>query len=188
MIEVRKIVAAEHVSLDSVMEAPERWRWDYDNDEINEAIGAGFAASDALLMGRVLYEEWAPLWSKQDPEENPFAAQMNALAKYVVSATLEEPLEWQNSTLIKGEELAEVLSDFKRQPGKDIVVSGSGALVRSLLREGLLDELQVFVHPVLMRNGKRLFKEGEERMALELAECRKFTTGVVYLTYHPIRG
>ena len=136
MIEVRKLVAAEHVSLDGVMEAPERWRWDYDNDEINQAIGAGFAASDALLMGRVLYEEWAPLWSKQDPEENPFAAQMNGLAKYVVSDSLEEPLDWQNSTLIEGEELVKGISDLKRQEGKDIVVSGSGALVRSLLREG----------------------------------------------------
>jgi dihydrofolate reductase len=188
MIEVRKLVAAEHVSLDGVMEAPERWRWDYDNDEINQAIGAGFAASDALLMGRVLYEEWAPLWSKQDPEDNPFAAQMNALAKYVVSDTLQEPLEWQNSTLIEGEELVEGISDLKRQEGKDIVVSGSGALVRSLLREGLLDELQLFVHPVLIGSGKRLFEGGEERMALELAESQKFATGVVYLTYRPAHG
>jgi dihydrofolate reductase len=188
MIEVRKLVAAEHVSLDGVMEAPERWRWDYDNDEINGAIGAGFAASDALLMGRVLYEEWAPLWSKQDPEENPFAAQMNGLSKYVVSATLGEPLEWQNSTLIKGQELVEGISELKRQPGKDIVISGSGTLVRSLLREGLLDELQLFVHPVLMGGGKRLFEEDEERTALELADSRTFATGVVYLTYKPAEG
>ena len=185
---MRKLVAAEHVTLDGVMEAPERWRWDYDNDEINEAIGAGFAASDALLMGRVLYEEWAPLWSKQDPEENPFAAQMNALAKYVISATLEGPLEWQNSTLIEGEELVEGISDLKRQPGKDIVVSGSGALVRSLLREDLLDELQLFVHPVLIGSGKRLFEEGEERKALDLVDSKTFSTGVVYLTYRPTRG
>jgi dihydrofolate reductase len=147
----------------------------------------GFAASHALLMGRVLYDEWAPLWSKQDPEQNPFAAQMNALAKYVVSATLEEPLAWQNSTLIKGEELAEGISDLKQQPGKDIVVSGSGALARSLLREGLLDELQLFVHPVLIGSGKRLFEEGEEWTALELAESQNFATGVVYLTYQPTR-
>jgi dihydrofolate reductase len=185
---MRKIVAAEHVSLDGVMEAPERWRWDYDNDEINQAIGAGFASSDALLMGRVLYEEWAPLWSRQDPDENPFAAQMNGLPKYVVSATLEEPLEWQNSTLIRGEELAEGISDLKRQPGKDIVVSGSGALVRSLLQADLLDELQLFVHPVVMGSGKRLFEEGAERMALELADSRTFATGVVSLTYRPADG
>lgn len=182
---MRKIVAAEHVSLDGVMEAPERWRWDYDNDEINEVIRAGFAASDALLMGRVLYEEWAPLWSEQDPQENPFAAQMNGLTKYVVSTTLQGPLGWQNSTLIKGEDLAEGISDLKRQEGKDIVVSGSGALVRSLLEQGLLDELQLFVHPVVMGSGKRLFEEGEQRTGLKLAGSRTFATGVVYLTYGP---
>src|SRR5215217_480934 len=100
------------------MEAPERWRWDYDNDEINEAIGAGFAASDALLMGRVLYEEWAPLWSRQHPEENPFAAQINSIPKYVLSTPLEKPLEWQNSSLIQDEGLAEGISELKRRPGK----------------------------------------------------------------------
>ena len=112
---------------------------------------------------------------------------MNTLAKYVVSATHEEPLGWQNSTLIKGEELAEGISDLKRQEGKDIVVSGSGGLARSLLREGLLDELQLFVCPVLIGSGKRLFEEGEERTALELADSRTFATGVVYLTYRPTR-
>ncbi|MBA2346411.1 MAG: dihydrofolate reductase family protein [Rubrobacter sp.] len=185
---MRKLVAAEHVSLDGVMEAPERWRFAYDNDEINQVIGAGFAASDALLMGRVLYGEWVAYWSQQDPEQNPIAELMNGFSKYVVSTTLEAPLEWQNSTLIKGDEFAEAISDLKRQPGKDIVVSGSGALVWSLLQHGLLDELILFVHPIVLGNGKRLFEEGEERTALELAESRTFATGVVCLTYRPADG
>ena len=182
---MRKVVAAENVSLDGVMEAPEGWRFAYDNEEIGQAIVQGFAASDALLMGRVLYEEWTAYWPQQDSENNPIAALMNGFPKYVASATLEEPLAWQNSTLIKGDEFAEGISELKRQPGKDIVVSGSGTLVRSLLRHGLLDELQLFVHPLILESGKRLFEEGGEQKALDLVDSKAFATGVVYLTYRP---
>ena len=185
MIEVRKLVAAEHVTLDGVMEAPERWRFAYDNEELGGVVMQSFAASDALLMGRVLYEEWAAYWPEQNPKENPIASLMNGFAKYVVSDTLEEPLAWQNSTLIKGDELAEGISDLKRQPGKDIVISGSGALARSRLERGMLDELQLFVHPLVLGGGRKLFEGGGERTALELAGSRTFATGVVHLTYTP---
>ena len=113
---------------------------------------------------------------------------MNGYPKYVVSTTLEVPLEWQNSTLIKGDEFAEGISDLKRQPGKDIVVSGSGTLVRSLLQHGLLDELRMFVHPLLLGSGRRLFEEEEARTALELVDSKTFATGVVDLTYRPASG
>jgi dihydrofolate reductase len=181
---VRKVIAAEFVSLDGVMESPDQWHFPYFNDEMGQAIGEGFATSDAMLMGRVLYEEWAAYWPQQDPEENPVAEQMNGVQKYVVSTTLEEPLEWQNSTLIRGD-VAEEISELKRQPGKEIVISGSGALVRSLLQDGLLDELRLMVHPIVVGSGKRLFEEGEERTALELVDCKTFATGVVYLIYRP---
>jgi dihydrofolate reductase len=181
---VRKVVAAEFLTLDGVMEAPDQWQFPYFNDEMGQAIGEGFAASDAMLMGRVLYEEWAAYWPEQDPEQNPVAAQMNGVQKYVVSTTLEEPLGWQNSTLIKGD-VAQEISELKCQPGKDITVSGSATLVRSLLRDGLLDELKLAVHPIVVGSGKRLFEEGEGRTALELVESKTFTTGVVYLTYRP---
>ena len=181
---MRKIVAAEFLSLDGVMESPDQWHFDYFNDEMGQAVGEGFAASDALLMGRVLYEEWSAYWPNQNPEENPVAATMNGVRKYVVSTTLEGPLEWNNATLI-GENVAEELSEIKRQPGKDIVISGSGALVRSLLDDGLIDELKLMVHPVVVGRGKRLFEEGEKRTALELVDSRTFATGVVYLTYRP---
>jgi len=127
---MRKVIASEFLSLDGVMEAPERWNFAYFNDEMGQAIGEGFAASDALLMGRVLYEEWAAYWPQQDPEQNPVASQMNGVQKYVVSTTLEKPLGWNNSTLIGGN-VAEEVSELKRRPGKDIVISGSGTLVRS---------------------------------------------------------
>ena len=182
---MRKLVAAEHVSLDGVMEAPERWRFAYDTEEIGQLVQKSFAASDALLMGRILYEEWAAYWPQQNPEENPIAALMNGFPKYVVSETLEEPLVWQNTTLIEGDKLHESISDLKQQPGKDIVVSGSAALTRSLIRHGLLDELILFVHPVVLGSGKRLLEEDGQRTALELVDSRTLATGVVFLTYRP---
>jgi dihydrofolate reductase len=182
---MRKVVAAEFVSLDGVFEAPDRWHFPYFDGEMGEAIGEGFAASDAMLMGRVNYEEWAAYWPKQDPEENPVADTMNARQKYVVSTTLEEPLGWSNSTLIEGNEFAEEIEKLKNRPGEDIVISGSGALVRSLLGYGILDELKLMVHPILVGGGKRLFEEGGDRITLELVDSRTFSTGVLYLTYRP---
>jgi dihydrofolate reductase len=182
---MRKVVAAEFMSLDGVMESPDKWHFPYFDEEMGQAVGEGFAASDAMLMGRVNYEEWAAYWPQQDPEENPIAATMNGRRKYVVSTTLEEPLEWSNSTLIKGNEFAEEIGNLKEQEGKDIVISGSGTLVRSLLRDGLLDELKLMIHPIVVGSGKRLFEEGEGQTKLELVDARTFSTGVLYLTYRP---
>ena len=181
---MRKVVAAEFLSLDGVMESPDKWHFPYFNDEMGQAVGEGFASADAMLIGRVNYEEWAAFWPGQDPQENPMAAQMNAMKKYVVSTTLEEPLEWQNSTLI-GENFAEEIANLKREEGGDIVISGSGTLVRSLLPYGLLDELKLMIHPLLVGAGKRLFEEGEGQTKLELVDSRTFSTGVLYLTYRP---
>jgi dihydrofolate reductase len=184
---MRKVVAAAFLSLDGVMESPDKWHFPYFNEEMGQAVGEGFAAADAMLMGRVNYEEWAAFWPGQDPEENPMAAQMNAMKKYVVSTTLEEPLGWQNSTLI-GENVAEQIANLKQGEGGDIVISGSGGLVRSLLHLGLLDELKLMVHPIVVGSGKRLFEEGEEQKRLELVDSKTFETGVVYLTYRPAQG
>ena len=181
---MRKVVGAEFLSLDGVMESPDQWHFPYFNDEMGQAVGEGFETSDALLMGRVLYEEWVAFWSNQNPEENPVAERMNGVRKYVVSTTLQEPLEWNNASLIGGD-VAEEISQLKQQPGKDIVISGSGALVRSLLDYGVLDELKLMVHPIVVGSGKKLFEDGEKRTALELVESKTFTTGVVYLTYRP---
>jgi dihydrofolate reductase len=182
---MRRVVASEFVSLDGVMEAPDQWHFPYFDEEMGETIEAAMGQTDAMLMGRVNYEEWAAFWPQQDPEENPVAGFMNGVRKYVVSTTLEEPLGWENSTLIK-ENVAEEIAELKRQTGGDISISGSGSLVRSLLQYGLLDELRLMVHPVVVGSGKRLFEEGCDRMALELVDSRTFGTGVVYLTYRPI--
>ena len=184
---MRKVVASEFVSLDGVVESPDKWHFPYFNDQMEDAIGAAMAASDAMLMGRVLYEEWAAFWPNQDPNENPVAAQMNGVRKYVVSTTLEEPLEWQNSILI-GDNVAEEISRLKEQPGKDISISGSPTLVRSLLEEDLLDELRLMVHPIVVGSGKRLFEDGGDQQALDLVDSKTFSTGVLYLTYQPAQS
>jgi len=179
---MRKVVATELVSLDGVMKSPEEWAFSYSNDEMEQANASGMAASDAMLLGRVTYEEFAAFWPYQDRTEQPYTDHLNNTPKYVVSRTLDEPLEWQNSTLIKGN-VAEEVSRLKEQPGKNITIVGSGALVRALLREGLLDELSPMVHPIVLGRGKRLFEEGGDQKALALVDSKTFTTGVVYLTY-----
>jgi dihydrofolate reductase len=184
---MRKVVASEFVSLDGIVESPDKWHFPYFNDQMGDAIGVAMATSDAMLMGRVLYEEWAAYWPNQDPDENPVAARMNGVRKYVVSTTLEEPLEWQNSTLI-GDNVAEEISRLKEQPGKDISISGSPTLVRSLLEEDLLDELRLMLHPIVVGSGKRLFEEGGDQKALQLVDSKTFSTGVLYLTYQPAQS
>jgi dihydrofolate reductase len=149
---MRKVVAVELVSLDGVMESPEEWAFSYSNDEMEEANASGMAASDALLLGRVTYEQMAAYWPNQ-PGGVPMVDYINSVPKYVVSTTLEEPLEWNNSTLI----------------------------VLSLLRGDLIDELSLMVHPLILGGGKRLFEDG--RQALELVDSKTFGTGVVYLAY-----
>jgi dihydrofolate reductase len=150
---------------------------------MEEANAAGMAASDALLMGRVTYEQMVAYWPNQ-PGGTPMVDYINSVPKYVASATLQEPLEWNNSTLIK-ENVAGEIIELMQQPGDDITILGSGTLVRSLLGDDLLDELRLMVHPVVVGSGKRLFEEGGDRKELELVDSKAFSTGVVYLTYRP---
>jgi dihydrofolate reductase len=184
---MRKVVASELVSVDGVMESPEKWAFSYSNDAMDEANASGMAAADAMLLGRVTYQEFAIYWPYQNRADQPFTDYLNNTPKFVVSTTLEEPLEWQNSTLIKGN-VTEEIAKLKRQPGKDIGIVGSGTLVRSLLRENLLDELNLMVHPIVLGRGKRLFEEGGAQKALELVDSKTFSTGVVNLTYRPAQS
>src|SRR3954452_12241453 len=144
---MRKIVAGLFISLDGVIEAPQTWHFPYFNDEMGEAVGAQMAAADAMLLGRVTYQEFAEFWPEQGGDD-PGAAHMNATPKYVVSTTLESA-DWQNSTLLRGD-LVEEITALKASPGGDIATSGSATLVRSLLRENLLDELHLLVHPIIL--------------------------------------
>jgi dihydrofolate reductase len=180
---MRRVCAWELVSLDGVMETPEEWAFPYSNDKMGKTSASGMARSDALLLGRVTYEHLAAYWPDQ-PGGTPMVDFLNSVPKYVVSGTVEEPLGWNNSVVIKGNVAVEI-AKLKRQQGKDITVLGSGKLVRSLLRDGLLDELRLMVHPVILGQGKRLFEDGADRKALKLVNSSTFATGEVYLTYRP---
>ena len=183
---MRKVTAGLFVSLDGVVESPEKWQLPYFNDEMGEAVGAAMAATDAMLLGRVTYQEFASYWPGVSVKDQPFADHMNNTPKFVVSTTLAEPLEWQNSTLIQ-ENVAEEIAKLKQQPGKNIGITGSATLVRSLLQDDLLDELSLMVHPIVLGSGKRLFEEGGDQKGLKLVDSKTFSTGVVYLTYQPHR-
>jgi dihydrofolate reductase len=182
---VRRVIATELVSVDGVMESSEEWAFPYSNDELEQANASGMAASDAMLLGRVTYEALAAYWPNQ-PGGTPMVDYINSVPKFVVSRTLEEPLEWNNSTLIEGN-VAEQIAELKRQPGKDIGIVGSGTLVWALLQDDLLDELRLMVHPIVMGSGKRLFEEGGDQKALKLVDSKTFGTGVLYLIYQPDR-
>jgi dihydrofolate reductase len=180
---MRKIVAGLMVSADGVVEAPEAWTGPYFNAQIGQVIGANMAAGDTMLLGRGTYEIFAASFAGNTSD--PMAAQMNAVPKVVVSTTLDKA-EWENSTLINSD-VAAAIPRLKEQPGKNINISGSPVLVRSLMRENLIDTLDLLVFPVVVGRGKRLF-DGEDSpagLALALTGCEQFSTGVVRLTYRP---
>jgi dihydrofolate reductase len=179
---MRKVVAGLFISLDGVVEAPGEWHFPYFDDNMGQAVGAQMSASDAMLLGRVTYEEFAAYWPVQGAEGDAELAEfMNGTPKYVVSNTLKSA-DWQNSTLINGDVNAAIAA-LKEQPGKDIGITGSPTLVRTLLRDGLLDELRLLVHPIVVGRGKRLFPDGFDQIGLQLTDSQTFPTGVLYLTY-----
>lgn len=179
---MRKITAGFFLSLDGVMEAPETWHFPYFNDEMGAVVGGQMAAADTMLLGRRTYDEFAAHWSTQGSDV-PFADQINGTPKYVVSTTLTSA-DWKNSTLIS-ENVADEVRRLKEQPGKDISVTGSATLVRFLLEEGLLDELSLLLHPIVVGRGRRLFAEEFPERKLALQSATPLSTGVVHLTYHP---
>ena len=190
---MRKVIASEFVTLDGVIEDPggseefEHGGWAFQFDRGPEGDKFKFdelAAADALLLGRVTYEAFATAWPQIEEQTGEYGAWMNGYPKYVVSTTLEEPLEWNNSTLIKGN-VSEEVSELKRQPGKDILIFGSGDLVNALMQHGLIDEYRLMVFPVVVGGGKRLFRDGSYRTILRLVDTRTFGSGVVVLTYQP---
>jgi dihydrofolate reductase len=181
---VRKIVAGTFLSLDGVMEAPDQWHFPYFDEAMGEAVGAQMAEADAMLLGRVTYQEFASYWPQQS-NEAPGAEFMNGVTKYVVSTTLRNVDEWQNSILIDGNTFVSEMQRLKELPGKNINVTGSAKLVQSLLRENLLDELRLLVHPIVVGGGKRLLEGEMGRHPLKLVESQTFDTGVLSLTYQP---
>jgi dihydrofolate reductase len=192
-VSMGKIVVFTSVTLDGVMQAPGRpdedtrggfkhggWAIPY-ADAVTMSM-AGENSGGGLLLGRRTYEDFYSFWPNQ--KDNPFTQVLNNTPKYVASRTLEEPLPWHNSTLLKGD-AAQTVAELKKRMDDDLVVLGSGALVSSLTAAGLVDRYILLIHPLVLGSGRRLFPETDEAVPLRLTGTKTSTTGVVIATYEP---
>jgi dihydrofolate reductase len=189
-----RIVVINHLTLDGVMQAPVRreedtrggfaqggWAEPNVDLEVNAAMGARMPRSGGMLLGRRSYEDMLGYWNTQD---SPIKDMLNSAPKYVASRTLREPLPWPNSTLLSGD-VAEAVAQLGQKPGKDLNVMGSGELIQTLMRHGLIDEYLLLIHPIVLGSGRRLFADGGPPASLRLVDSTVSTTGVVIGTYQP---
>jgi dihydrofolate reductase len=187
-----RIIVFNSVTLDGVMQAPGRpdedrrggfthggWAAAYADEESGKLAAEGMATTGAMLFGRRTYEDLLPHWNKAG---GPFKDMLNNTPKYVASTTLREPLPWPNSSLVDGE-LTKAVAALRKKDGKDIVILGSGKVVRQLLAEQLVDQLILLIHPLVLGDGQRLFDDGGPGAMFELAGTRTTTTGVIAATY-----
>ena len=177
---MRKVIVYEYMTLDGVVEAPEKWQFPYLSDDVAEIIQSQILDADAILLGRVTYEIFAASWPMRTNNEFGVADKLNSVPKFVVSSTLDR-VEWNNSKLIKGNVLEEI-TKLKQLPGGNMAIIGSASLIRSLMKYELIDEYRLMVHPVVLGCGKRLFPEGIN-LALRLVDTNAFSSGVVLLRY-----
>jgi dihydrofolate reductase len=178
---MRKIISGMFITLDGVIEAPEKWNPPYYDDEMTDAVMAQIAAADTHLYGRRSYELFRTVFTGPAAARIPHAEMMTSAPKVVVSTTLDHP-DWGPTTLISSAVAAE-LTKLKQQPGGNITVGASVTLVRFLLQEGLLDELRLLVHPIVAGAGRRLFAGGGDQVPLTLLASRPHRNGVVALHY-----
>jgi dihydrofolate reductase len=180
---MRKLIASFFMSADGVVDKPQDWHFPYFDDEMGAVVGGTLANAGALLLGRRTYDEWVQYWPTESGRANPMGEMINSLPKYVVSTTLDRP-GWENTTVIK-DDLAGDVKRLKAQDGGHVNVSGSGELVRSLLAEGLVDELNLLVHPIVVGKGAHLFEDGPAPEPLALARSTVLGSGVLHLVYRP---
>jgi dihydrofolate reductase len=179
---MRKVVAALFSSLDGVVEAPNEWQFAFD-DEMGAAMSRLVDSQDTILLGRVTWSEWAGYWPTSQDE--PFAGWINRTPKHVLSSTLKSVDEWPNSTLVTGP-VAEHIRSLREQDGGTIGTAGSPTLVRSLVEQGLVDELVLYVHPVIAGGGRRrLFPPDSPLIKLELVSAEPTSSGTVITTSRP---
>ena len=192
---MRRLSVIEFVTLDGVMQglgSPDEdrdggfeyggWGAPYGDEVLRDQAVKGQTTTTAYLLGRRTYEKMAAFWPHQ-PDENPMAAHLNATPKYVVTKTL-RTLDWAGSVVLEGD-LSESVHQLKRSGDGTIAVLGSGALVQALIASGLIDEYRLFLHPLVLGRGKRLFRETAHPMTMQLTDCTPTTTGVLLLTYRP---
>jgi dihydrofolate reductase len=190
-----RVVVFTSLTLDGVMQAPGRpdedprdgfahggWAMPYNDPVMAEVAAEGLADPGPILLGRRTYEDFHSFWPKQT--DNPFTEVLDNTLKYVASTTLTEPLPWRNSALLRGD-AAEAVARLKREPGKDLLVLGSGELTRSLMRRDLVDEYILQIHPLVLGAGRRLFADGVPPTNLHLVSSVTTTTGVMIATYRP---
>jgi dihydrofolate reductase len=188
----RDLIVTENVTVDSVIDATGDWFAPSGSEkpehvaEMREVEERLRATADALLVGRLTFEAFRGYWPRQTDDATGVTEYLNRVDKYVVSSTLEEP-GWQGTTVLRGD-VADEVAALKDRQGGDIVTTGSITLVHALGRTGLVDEYRLFVYPVVLGEGRRLFAGPPERHQLELVETHAFTSGVVLLRYRASGG
>jgi len=187
-----KVFVFVNLTLDGVMQGPASPEEDTRGGFKHGGWGAPYAAMPSageaianvggLLVGRRTYEQFYAVWPKRT--ESPYSAWMNNITKYVASRTLKEPLSWKNSVLLKGD-AAEAVARLRKEPGKDLVIMGSGQLIQSLMRHNLVDEYVLPIHPLVLGTGRHLFTDGGAAASLRLVSSKTTDKGVIIATYRP---
>lgn len=194
---MRKIIVFNSLTLDGIMQAPGRadedvrggfpyggWATPFADPEMGKAAGESMATTGGLLFGRRTYEDFYKVWPNRT--DNPFTEVLNNTQKYVASRTLKEPLPWMNSSLLKGE-VPKVVRALKAQQDKDLVILGSGELIQTLMKHGLIDQYMLLIHPLVLGTGQRLFRDGSTYSTLRLVDSKTTPNGVVIATYQPAK-
>jgi dihydrofolate reductase len=196
-MEMRKVIVDEFLSLDGVAQAPGAadedtsggfahggWSMGYMDETAQKVVLDGIVSAGGFLLGRRTYDIFAAYWPNASEEEQVVAEPLNTKPKHVVSNTLSDPLEWQNSTVVSGD-LAQAVTALKEEDGGDLHVIGSTQLVRSLLEHGLVDQLWLMIDPVIVGGGKRIFSDDGVLRPMRLVESQVTNTGAIIATYAP---